>query len=204
MVRVKICGITNRADAAAAVRAGADALGFMFDEASPRRVTPSVARAIIRTLPPFVTAVGVFTDLRPVAIRRVRDLCRLGAVQLHGRVTADLVRRVRLVPVVRAIQVRTRDDVREADRVRVALVHFDAHVPGRLGGTGVRFDWSLLRGARVRTPFILAGGLTPANVAAAVRAVRPYGVDVSTGVERSPGRKDAAKVARFIREAKSA
>lgn len=204
MVRVKICGITSRVDAAAAVAAGADALGFNFAEGSPRRVPPSAAREIIRGLPPFVTAVGVFTDLRPKVIRAIRDHCRLGGVQLHGAVTRHLVAKIKVGAVLRVIRVRSRADVREADRFRVAAVLFDAPHPSLAGGTGTRFDWSLLRSGLPRTPVFLAGGLTPGNVAEAVRTVRPYGVDVASGVERAPGRKDHAKLRRFIREAKAA
>ena len=204
MVRVKICGVTNLADARAAVEAGVDALGFNFDLASPRRITPTAALDIIAYLPPFVTSVGVFMTVSGSAIRAIRDYCRLGAVQLHGGAPAVLVRTLRKGPVIRVIRVRDRRDLAGVDSPRVAALLFDAFDPVRAGGTGKPFDWALLHRARPRTPFLLAGGLNPGNVARAIRLIRPYGVDVSSGVERAPGRKDHARMRRFVAAAKSA
>ncbi len=206
MVRVKICGLTTRADAFAAVDAGADALGFMLVASSPRRITPAAARAIVRALPPLVTPVGVFLDEAPAAVAARAAFCEFGLVQLHGAESPAAVARIgRTVPVMKVIRVRDARDIARAGRYRrAALRMFDTFDPAAAGGTGRRFDWGLLRRARPPRPWLLAGGLTPANVAGAVRCTRPYGVDVSSGVESSPGRKDARKVARFIREAKDA
>ncbi len=202
-VRVKICGLTSRRDAFAAVEAGADALGFNFHPASPRCVTPAFARAVVRSLPPFVAPVGLFVN-RPV--RDVAAICRaagLRMAQLHGDEPVPDIRRLAPLPVMKVIRVRDRQSVLRARRYgRAALRLFDAYDERAFGGTGRRFNWALLKGAP--RPFMLAGGLTPANVRRAVRTVRPYGVDVSSGVERAPGIKDHAKMRAFIRAAKSA
>lgn len=214
-VRVKICGISDSETAAAAVAAGADALGFVFAE-SKRKIAPETARDIISRLPPFVAAVGVFANAPPEVVREVADFCRLDAVQLHGAESPEYCLEFGR-KVIKAFGVRQKECsptgagagvlLSEADLELIAAyrsvsaVLFDTGVPGLAGGTGRTFDWGLLTGIRVQVPLILAGGLTPENVAAAVRMVRPYAVDVSSGVETN-GRKDAAKIHAFIRQAK--
>ncbi|MDI6631588.1 MAG: phosphoribosylanthranilate isomerase [Bacillota bacterium] len=198
-VRVKICGIRDIETARAAVEAGADALGFVF-AASRRQVTPEAAREIIAALPPFVTAVGVFVDLPPAVVREVSDFCRLDAVQLHGAETPEYCRELNL-RVIKAVRVRDAASLEGLDAYPVQAVLLDTYVPGTPGGTGKTFNWGLLAGREFRVPLILAGGLTPENVRAAVQAVRPYAVDVSGGVE-TDGRKDPAKIRAFIRQAK--
>jgi phosphoribosylanthranilate isomerase len=204
MVSVKICGITNLEDAQVAVEAGADALGFVFYAPSPRAVTPEQARLIINTLPPFVTAVGLFVDASAQLIHEIVEQCRLDCVQLHGRETPDLCDAVRC-RVIKAFRIKDADSLTHLPRYRVSAYLLDAYVEGALpGGTGASFAWELASKAKPYGPVILAGGLTPDNVEAAIRQVRPYGVDVSTGVERAPGLKDHQKVRAFIARAKSA
>lgn len=202
--RVKICGITNAADALHAVCCGADALGFVFYERSPRCVAPGQVRDIIATLPPLVTVVGLFVNEKVEEIRRVADVCGLDVIQLHGDESPAMC--LELIPyrVIKAVRLRDADAPEDLDRYPGGAILLDAYVPDRFGGTGHRCDWQLASRIARRRPTILAGGLDPGCVADAVRTVRPYGVDVSSGVERAPGVKDPQKVAAFIRNAKSA
>ncbi len=200
MVKVKICGVTCLADALAAARLGADALGFVFAP-SPRQVTPEEARRITAKLPPLVLRVGVFVDEEPAVIDQVRRLCGLDVVQLHGnestQVVAELGGRV-----IKAIRVNGTAPSWQLIFPSATLL-LDTFSPDKKGGTGRTFDWSLAREPARLRPVVLAGGLTPQNVAEAVRTVRPYAVDVSSGVESEPGRKNHETLARFIRRAKS-
>lgn len=203
MVRVKICGITSRRDAWAAVDAGADALGFVLHPPSPRSASLEEAGSIIRTLPRFVVPVAVVVN-RPAGF--VRNLVRnrgFKLVQMHGDETPAAVRRAG-VPVMKAIRVRGRADMAMARRYRAEFLLFDSFDPDRRGGTGRPFPAGILRRARVPVPFFLAGGLNPENVRRAVRSVRPFGVDASSGVEARPGVKDHARVREFVRAAKAA
>lgn len=197
MTRVKICGITSVQDAAAAVDAGADALGFVFVPGTPRVISPEVAEQIAAGLPPFVTTVGVFVDQPLEEILSVIIRCRLQAVQLHGNEPETFSRRIP-VKVIKAIRVRDAADLRGIGTYPAHAFLLDAFVEGQPGGTGTTISWDLARQAIGRVPVILSGGLRPENVAQAVRAVRPYAVDVSSGVETSPGRKDHRKVREFI------
>lgn len=188
---VKICGITRAADAEAAVALGASAIGFIFWADSARFIDPYRARAIAAGLPPFVTPVGVFVNQPAKYVNAVASLVRLGAVQLHGDETPDLLPRFHR-PVVKAVA-RIDADTATAwpDRVRLLV---DADDPVRRGGTGAKADWAAAARLAAVRPIVLAGGLTPANVADAVRQVRPFGIDVSSGVEVSPGIKDPARM----------
>ncbi len=202
MVKVKICGNTNLDDTMAAVQAGADAVGFVFYRKSPRMIEPKTAAEIISRLPPFVVPVGVFVNEELGTVRRILKDCNIPLAQLHGdespQYCAELGRSV-----IKAIRVRDRGDLERMTSYQVAGFVLDALVEGVPGGTGVTIDWDLAGEAQVVGPIILAGGLTPDNVLEAVRQARPYGVDVSSGVEASPGRKDHAKVQAFIANAKS-
>ena len=203
-VRVKICGITRAQDLHAACEAGADALGFVFYAKSPRRVSAAEAAALVRELPPFVQSVGLFVDADPAFVEAVLETVPLDLLQFHGDETAaDCARYGR--PWIKAVRVNQDTDLLKCaadfDAARGLLL--DAFVPGVPGGTGERFDWGLIP-ANLPKPVILSGGLTPDNVAEAVRAVRPWAVDVSSGVEVSKGIKDAHKIARFIANAKEA
>jgi phosphoribosylanthranilate isomerase len=195
-VRVKICGVTRGEDALAAVRLGADALGFNFWPGSKRHITAAAARGIIARLPPFVTPVGVFVNQLEGEMRAIAAETGIQVFQLHGDEPPELCARLPL-PVVKAIPV---DQVRALSRLLSYEVSaFLLDTPSRgYGGSGEPFDWSLAEGVSEVAPVILAGGLTPENVAAAVRAVRPYAVDVASGVESSPGVKDMARMSRFF------
>jgi len=186
MVRVKICGITNIEDARLAVRAGADALGFVFAP-SPRRVSPETAAGIIASLPPLVSAVGVFVNERAARIREIVAQCRLGWIQFHGdegpEECAEFGERA-----IKAVRVKASESLRGLDRYRVGAILLDSHVPGARGGTGAVFAWDLVPAFPSVTPIILSGGLTPENVARAIAATSPYAVDVSSGVESEPGK----------------
>ena len=203
MVKVKICGITNARDALAAAAAGADAVGFNFYRRSPRYVEPDAALPIRLSLPPFLAAVGVFVDAAPEDVRRVMEHCKLDYAQLHGRETPYIVGKLEGLRIIKAIRVRDEKDLSELERFSVEAFLLDTYVPGKQGGTGEPFDWDLARAASSRAKVILAGGLTPENVAEAVRRGRPFAVDVASGVEEEPGVKSRKLVMDFVRAAKS-
>lgn len=198
MVRVKICGITSIEDALAAVDSGADALGFVFYDRSPRKVAPEAAAEIVAALPPFVTKVGVFVDSPLEMIDEIVSFCKLDSVQLHGQESPEFCRA--LFPrVVKAFRVNGYGTVDEVGKYRAAAYLLDAYHPAIVGGTGETFDWEIARTIGATRRVILAGGLNAANVRQAIATVKPYGVDVSTGVESSPGKKDAELVRAFIK-----
>jgi len=202
-VFVKVCGITNGEDAKTAVRCGVSALGFVFCP-SPRRVTPEKARAIRAGLPAHVRAVGVFTDESALRIREVAVYCGLDLVQLHGDQSPETCRALG-VPCIRAFRIRDETVIPTILRFHAAVyaVLLDGWDLEKAGGTGRSFDWELVpRAGRLGARVILAGGLTPENVALAVARTRPHGVDVSSGVERRLGIKDPALVRRFIAQAR--
>jgi phosphoribosylanthranilate isomerase len=211
-LRVKICGVTTPEDAAAVSAAGADAIGLNFYPPSPRCIDAQKAEAILRALPPFVETVGVFVNPARASVEAlIEHLGRVRVVQCHGhfKEMSDTVA-YRVLP---AFSVRDADSLndiahyvqsmRDQGQPPFALLS-DAHVAGEFGGTGKTAPWELLADFRPGVPIILAGGLTPDNVADAVRIVRPYGVDVASGVESAPGRKDPEKVRRFIANARHA
>jgi len=203
-VRVKICGITRLQDLHAACNAGADALGFVFYEKSPRKVSVEAAAELVRALLPFVQSVGLFVNADPAFIQRVLDAVPLDLLQFHGDETpADCARYGR--PYIKAVRVNQDTDLLKcaADFNAARGLLLDAYVPGVPGGTGERFDWSLIP-TDLAKPVILSGGLMPDNVAEAVERVHPWAVDVSSGVEVSKGIKDAHKIAQFIAKAKEA
>ncbi len=191
---VKVCGITRLDDAHAAVRAGARAIGFVFWRGSPRIIDPYRARAIAATLPPFVTTVGVFVNQPVEFVNGVASLVRLGAVQLHGDETVEYAAAV-VAPVIKALTIDSQAFSDWPARVQVLL---DAHDPARRGGTGLTIDWTAAAEIAKKRPILLAGGVTPDNVADAVMRVRPFGIDVSSGVERAPGVKDHDRITRLF------
>lgn len=201
MVKVKICGITNLDDALTAVTAGADALGFVFYEKSPRFVSPGTAGEIIRHLPPFVTTVGLFVNAEADFVNATGEKCLIDRVQLHGDECPEFCARI-VRPVVKVFRVRNRESLQTIKDYRVAGFLLDAYSPDAFGGTGKSFNWELASEAKQYGPVILAGGLTPDNVRQAVDAVGPYAVDVSSGVEAAPGKKDPDKIKAFIENAK--
>jgi phosphoribosylanthranilate isomerase len=211
-LRIKICGVTSAADGRQAALQGADAVGLNFYPPSPRRIDPATARAILRELPPFVEPVGLFvnTPLRQV-FEEVQALGGVRSIQWHGqdREVVDcypfhLIAAFPVQDAASLLAITRYLDVCGARGHLPSAVLVDAHVPGQHGGTGRTAPWELLASFRPGVPLILAGGLTPENVAEAVRVVRPYGVDVASGVESSPGQKDAEKVRRFIANAREA
>src|SRR5437867_795568 len=197
-VRVKVCGITSIEDAVMAVEAGADALGLMFYERSPRKISIETASAIKNALPPFVVKVGVFADATENVIRTAA-LSGLNALQFHGNETPEFVKRFSPTTTIKAFRIQNAASLAQLVAYNTSAWLLDSYTPAQLGGTGTTFNWDLaLQARKLGRPIILAGGLTPENVAEAVRKVRPYGVDVSSGVESAPGKKDPAKVAAFI------
>jgi len=202
-IRVKVCGITNLKDALAAVAAGADALGFVFHEASPRYVTPWKVADIVEILPPFVAAVGIFVNRPRQQVEEIAERSGIHVIQLHGDESPEQCLDYRW-PVVKAFRFGPEHRLPALEHYRVSGVLIDAVVPGKWGGGGVTLDWELLGQilkslpSDFRSRLVLAGGLTAENVKQAVKLIRPFAVDVSTGVEESPGNKSARLVKEFI------
>ncbi len=202
-VKVKICGITNAPDALAAAEAGADALGFMFYDQSPRFVSVQAAADIVRELPPYLVKVGVFVDAEEDLVVRAIGECGLNLLQFHGDETPDYCLKFGVMSM-KAFRMRDAASLKALPGYRTDAWLLDAHTPGKPGGTGEKFDWDLaVEAVKLGRPIFLAGGLTPANVGTAVVKVRPYAVDVSSGVEVSAGRKDPVKMRDFIQSARS-
>jgi phosphoribosylanthranilate isomerase len=203
-VRIKICGITNEEDGLAASHLGADAIGFVF-AASPRQVSAERAREIIATLPPLVQRVGVFVDEDPEKVASIAEFCRLDVLQLHGSESVAYCRRFerRVIKAVRVGSGADLDDISQYSNAVDALL-LDTYVANQHGGTGKTFDWNLAVEAKQYGRIVLAGGLNPDNVEEAVRMVRPYAVDASSGLEQKPGIKDHGKLAQFIERATEA
>lgn len=202
MVRVKICGITNIDDALAAIDFGADALGFVFHEKSPRFIPPEKAGQIIRALPPFITTVGLFVDEDRDAVEKITAQNNIDIVQLHGNEAPEaclLNRRV-----IKAIRVKELSDLDSLGNYQVSAFLLDAYAEDLFGGTGQVFNWDIAIEAKKFGRIILAGGLTPENIEKAVKLVRPFAVDVSSGVEMDKGIKDHTKMKLFIKRAKGA
>ena len=201
---VKICGITRREDAQAAARLGAHALGFVFYANSPRNVEAARAADLVRALPPFVTAVGLFVNPAAREVESVLHQVPLNLLQFHGDEPPDFCAQFGL-PYIKALRVRAGLDLLQYAQLYGAArgLLLDAYVAGTHGGTGTAFDWRLVP-RTLPLPVILSGGLNQENVAAAIRHVAPWAVDVSSGVEASPGIKDARKMAGFMREVRSA
>ncbi len=203
-VKVKICGLTNLADAQIAVEAGADLLGFVFYEKSPRQVTIPTAGAIARQLPSFVVKVGVFVNAPEELVVQAISACGLNVLQFHGDEPPEFCTQF---GVMNLKAFRVRDAASLAALPAYATTDgylLDAYSHSGLGGTGEQFNWDLaIEAKKFGKPIFLAGGLTPENVAEAVRCVQPFCVDVSSGVEAAPGKKDAAKVRAFIAAAKA-
>jgi phosphoribosylanthranilate isomerase len=202
MILVKICGITNWPDAVAACDAGADILGFNFYEKSLRRVSTVEAATIRAKLPPGVQAVGLFVNVKPTEINSLHAFVRFNAAQLHGDETPAIVSEVtRTVPVIKAFRVAASFPLATLDKYHDAFAFLlDGARAGQFGGTGASADWNVARRAVAAHRIILAGGLTPENVGAAIRSVRPYAVDVASGIESKPGKKDHARMKEFIEE----
>ena len=205
MTRVKICGIRRAEDAAAAVAAGADALGFNFWKGTPRYVAPSEAATMVAAAPPGVLTVGVFVDEEPERVAEIADQTGVMALQLHGSETPAYLDSLGAFLKIKAMKVSPGfDPAKMDDYGSASLFLLEGLVAGMVGGTGQTFDWSIAEQAKEHGKIILAGGLTPDNVADAVRRVRPWGVDVASGVESEPGKKDPRLIRAFIQAARSA
>ncbi len=203
-VKVKICGITSVSDALAAAEAGADLIGLMFYERSPRSVSLDRAAEIAAALPPFVARVGVFVNPTEAVVEEAIACCGLNMLQFHGDEPPEFCTRFGVMSM-KAFRIRDAESLQALPNYATDAWLLDAFTPGQLGGTGERFNWNLaVEAGKFGRPILLAGGLTPENVAEAIRCARPFGVDVSSGVESSPGKKDAAKVRAFIAAAKAA
>lgn len=202
-VQVKICGITNLRDARAAAAAGADFLGFVFYKKSPRCITPQKARRLIARLPRGIRKVGVFVNEDKERVKAVVEACGLDLVQFHGTETPAYVNAFKGYRVIKAVRVKGRRSLESLGRYRADLFLFDTYRKGRFGGTGERFSWRLLAPlAKKRMRFIVSGGLTPENVAGLLGVLKPFAVDVSSGVEKSHGKKDHGRVEKFIKTVK--
>ncbi len=200
MVKVKICGITNLEDAQAAIEYGADALGFVFAQ-SPRQVTPQQVYHIVALLPPFIAKVGVFVDSELGAVQETISACGLDLAQLHGSESPQYCQA--LFPgVIKSFRVKDREFLSLLPQYKALAYLLDSYDVHQGGGTGYSFDWDIAREAKRYGPIVLAGGLTPENVRRAMNIVQPYAVDVSSGVEAKPGKKDFVKLAAFIKAVK--
>lgn len=196
--RIKICGLREPEHAALAAELGAWAIGLVFATGSPRYVGPDEARAVAEALPASVARVGVFVDATPTAIAATASAVGLTHVQVHGATDVAAVRAACARPVILGIGVASTADLALAAQADADLVLLDAAVPGQHGGTGQSPDWAMIGAATLSRPFLLAGGLTPENVGAALQTVAPWGVDVSSGVESARGVKDAGRIAAFM------
>jgi phosphoribosylanthranilate isomerase len=200
--KIKICGITNVDDALMAVELGADALGFIFYPKSPRYIKVREAANICNALPPFVTKVGVFVDELEYEIEKALGECLLTALQFHGEEPPGFCQKF-AAKSIKAVRMRDEASLRMAAEYDVDALLLDTYTESERGGTGKAFDWSLaVKAKEIGPPIILSGGLTPQNVQEAIRKVEPYAVDVSSGVEREPGRKDPEKLRRFMEQVK--
>ena len=205
MTRIKICGITNLDDGLEAIAAGVDALGFVFVPNTPRYITPPQAKLVIKQLPPFITNVGLFVDSEIDEIEDIVNHCKLDAVQLHGNEPPEMCSYIRLqTKIIKSFHVKNESQVlkNKIDNYRVDAYLLDTFIKGKAGGTGQTFDWRIAEGLGPR--IILAGGLTPNNIGAAITQVQPYGVDVSSGIEKSPGKKDTGKIYSFVDQVRQA
>ena len=197
MTKVKICGIKDLDDAISAVDYGADALGFVFAK-SIRKISKEKARAIIRKLPPFVTTVGLFVNETAECIETAYRYCGLDAVQLHGNEPPNIINNLKDIKTIKAFRIQNEKDITPITKYKPNAILLDGYSENKMGGTGTTFDWKIVRKLKTSIPIIVAGGLTHLNVSQAIQIVKPYGVDVSSGVETKPGQKDKRLIKEFI------
>jgi phosphoribosylanthranilate isomerase len=198
MTEIKICGVTNLEDAKIAVLAGANALGFIFHPGSPRHVTPERSKEITSLLPMSVCKVGVFVDCDAGEVKKISRFCRLDLIQLHGHESPDYCRHFPRSVLLKAVALRSGEDLAVLSEYPVKAIVVDTYDPGSPGGTGKTGDWNLAKRAGEKCALILAGGLNSGNVQAAIERVSPRAVDISSGVETRPGKKDPEKIRAFI------
>ena len=197
MTKVKICGIKTLSDAKFAVDYGADAIGFVFAE-SIRNVSKEKARAIVRKLPPFVTTVGLFVNDTAENIEAICRFCGLDTIQLHGNERPSLLNRLKAFKTIKAFRIQNEKDIIPIRKYKPDAILLDGYSENKMGGTGTSFDWKIVKKLKTSIPVIVAGGLTHLNVSQAIRIVNPYAVDVSSGVESGPGKKDRKLIKKFI------
>jgi phosphoribosylanthranilate isomerase len=203
-LKIKICGITNLEDATAAAEAGADAIGFMFYEKSPRNISVEKAAEIARQVPTWMLKVGVFVNPSPDLVMNALGSCGLNLLQFHGDESSEFCSSFGVLSI-KAFRVKDSESLEPMKDFRADMFLLDSYVEGKPGGTGARFNWDLATQAkRFGKPILLAGGLDPKNVAQAVRDVQPFGIDVSSGVESAPGKKDHQKIWDFVTAAREA
>jgi len=202
MVRIKVCGITNKEDALKTVSSGAWAIGFIFYKKSLRYIAPETAKKIIAALPKKIISVGVFVDANEKEIAQTVKLCGLKAIQFHGNETPSFCTQFKGIKTIKALRVRTKSDIKKASLYKTDFLLFDTYKEGSFGGTGKAFDWDLLSSQKnVLKRSILSGGLNPDNIQKAVSLVKVYAYDVSSGVERRPGKKCMRLLGKFFEQA---
>ncbi|WP_143555633.1 phosphoribosylanthranilate isomerase [Selenihalanaerobacter shriftii] len=193
MTRVKICGITNLADAKQIAKVGVDSLGFIFAN-SPRQVKPTQVKEIINELPPFINTVGVFANEEMMMVKEIAKYCGLDTLQFHGNESPQYCQCFEEQKIIKAFRIKDEIDLEKLSNYNVDGYLLDTYDPNHLGGTGQTFNWNLALEAKKLGPVILAGGINSKNISTAIKEVSPYGVDISSGVERAPGLKDLGKV----------
>lgn len=198
MIQVKICGITNEKDALCAAQSGAAALGFIFYPPSPRNIKPADARKIVSVLPDELVKVGVFVNEKAAEIKRVMKYCALDMIQLHGDESPEYCRHFPAYQVIKAVELKNEDDFNHASSYDVAALLVDSRHAGLYGGTGKKANWELACRIKNIKPLILSGGLNEDNIAQALKDVAPHALDINSGVESEPGKKDHAKLARIF------
>jgi phosphoribosylanthranilate isomerase len=197
MTKIKICGITNLNDAKIAVDYGADAIGFVFAE-SVRQVNREKVKALVQKLPPFVTFVGLFVNETAKNIENICRYCGLNAVQLHGNEPPGFLDKLKRYKVIKAFRIKNERDINPINKYKSDAVLLDGYAENKMGGSGAAFDWKIVKKVKTSSPIIIAGGLTHVNVSRAIKIANPYGVDVSSGVEIRPGKKDRQLIKKFI------
>jgi phosphoribosylanthranilate isomerase len=201
--KVKICGVTNIKDAINASWCGADLLGFVFFKKSRRYIDPRKAKKIIEILPPFILKVGLFVNEKVSRVMKVAAYCGLDFVQLHGDEDIGYLRKLKGLRLIKAIRIKNKAGLRNLDDLPCELILLDSYSAEKFGGTGRSFDWSLVKEIKkIKKPYVISGGLKPCNVGRAVEIFSPYAVDVSSGVEKSPGKKDKNLMKEFVKNAK--
>lgn len=203
MVKIKVCGITNVEDALECVKLGVDALGFIFAE-SKRRVNKETVREIINKLPPFITLVGIFVNEEKKIIEETAEYCRLDALQFHGQETTHYCQEfVGLgYKTIKSFSIRDKDSLEEINKFIVSAYLFDTFKEGMPGGTGTCFDWNIIKKISFTKPVIISGGLNLNNITRCIKLLQPYGIDICSGVEKYPGKKDKNKLRKFIEKVK--
>ena len=199
MTKIKICGITNKVDALAASELCVDMLGFVFYKKSKRYVTPALAEDIINELPPFIGKAGIFVDEKREDVIRIAEDAALDILQFHGNETPEYCSSFRTdYKVIKAFRIQGRSDLKDVNNYDTDYYLFDTYKSGCAGGTGESFDWNMLKDFEILKPMILSGGLRPDNVENAIKELAPFAVDVSSGVESAPGKKDIALLKKFV------